>query len=159
MKLESIARLSSLIFLSSFIALMLSSGEYPAYAQSTHTITINNNCTETVWIGANGTPSIQSITVNGQAVTTFGGWEMTTGQTAIVTVPLTWQNGRFWARTGCKFQADGTCPAARLLRYRRLYGLRRQVRPQLQRLWQSACNSCRNHFYVRHTGELRCKHG
>jgi Thaumatin family len=112
MTFNNIARLSSLLFLSSLIALMILSGGAEVRAQSTHTITINNNCSETIWIGANAAQAIQSVTINGQAITTLGGWEMTNGQTATVQVPLTWTSGRFWARTGCNFQSDGTCPAA-----------------------------------------------
>lgn len=111
MKYKSITGLSSLIFLSAFIAFMISAGGGRAHAQSTHTITINNNCSETIWIGASAAQAIQSVTIGGQAVTTLGGWELAQNETAIVQVPLTWLSGRFWARTGCKFQSDGICPA------------------------------------------------
>jgi len=92
------------------MALLLNADTYIAYAQSTHTITIKNNCSDTIWVGAN--PKVQSVTVGGQNITTLGGWEMTTGQTATVLVPLNYNSGRFWARTGCNFNAQNVCPAA-----------------------------------------------
>jgi hypothetical protein len=110
MKFNTIAKLFSLLFLSSFMALLLNADTNIAYAQSTHTITIKNNCTDTIWVGAN--PKVQSVTVGGQNITTLGGWEMTTGQSATVLVPLNYISGRFWARTGCNFNAQNVCPAA-----------------------------------------------
>lgn len=107
MTFTNITRLSSLLFLSSFMALMIFAGTAEVHGQSTHTITINNNCSETIWVGAS--PKVQSVTVGGQAVTTLGGWEMTQGQSATVQVPLTWMSGRFWARTGCNFNASNVC--------------------------------------------------
>ena len=101
MTFSNMTRLSSLLFMSTFIALMLFSGANQVYAQSTHTITINNHCSQTIWVGSN--PDVQSVSVGGTPVTTLGGWEMTQGQTAIVQVPLTWTSGRLWARTGCSF--------------------------------------------------------
>ena len=105
----NITRLSSLLFLSSFMALLIFSGGERVYAQSTHTITINNNCEETIWIGASAAQAIQSVTIDGKAVITLGGWELGQNKTAVVEVPLTWANGRFWARTGCSFNAQNKC--------------------------------------------------
>ncbi len=78
-----------------------------AMAQSTRTITINNNCSDTIHVGA--FPSVTSVLVGPTAVTTLGGWTMASGDTATVTVPNNWNSGRFWARTGCNF-ATGTTP-------------------------------------------------
>lgn len=88
---------------------MLSAGGRQAHAQ-THTITINNNCGETIWIGA--FPKVQAVTVNGASQSTLGGWEMASGASATVTVPANYNSGRFWARTGCGFNASNACPAA-----------------------------------------------
>ena len=88
------------------MALLINAENYTAYAQ--HTITIYNNCSDTIWIGA--TPKVSSVSVGGQNVTTLGGWEMTSGQSATVQVPLNYNSGRFWARTGCKFMENNTCP-------------------------------------------------
>lgn len=110
MKFNTITKLFSLLFLSSFMPLLLNVETNTAYAQSTHTITIKNNCSDPIWVGAN--PKVQSVTVAGHNITTLGGWEMTTGQTATVLVPLNYNSGRFWARTGCNFNAQNVCPAA-----------------------------------------------
>ncbi|MCZ6639260.1 MAG: hypothetical protein O6830_04780, partial [Candidatus Dadabacteria bacterium] len=63
MKFSSITKLFSLLFLSSFIALLINTEANISYAQSTHTITIKNNCSDTIWVGAN--PKVQSVTVGG----------------------------------------------------------------------------------------------
>lgn len=105
MRFTEITRLGSLIILASFMALLIGSNGGTAYAQ--HTITINNHCSETIWVGA--FPNISSGTVGGNNITTPGGWEMTQNQSATVQVPATWSGGRFWARTGCSFNAQGTC--------------------------------------------------
>jgi len=91
------------------MALLIFSGGERVYAQSAHTITINNKCAETIWIGASAAQAIQSVTIDGQPVTTLGGWELDHNKTAVVGVPLTWINGRFWARTGCSFNAKNKC--------------------------------------------------
>ncbi len=106
MNLKTATKLFSLLFLSSFMALLINADNYTAHAQ--HTITINNNCSDTIWIGVN--PKVSSVSVGGQNVTTLGGWEMTSGQTATVQAPLNYNSGRFWARTGCKFMANNICP-------------------------------------------------
>jgi hypothetical protein len=108
MKFKTVTKLFSLLFLASFMPLLMNVGDNPAFAQSTHTITINNNCSDTIWVGAN--PKVQSVTVGTQSITTLGGWEMATNTTATVLVPLNFNSGRFWARTGCSFAANNTCP-------------------------------------------------
>lgn len=106
MRFAEVTRLGSLIILASFMALLVNAGGGGnAYAQAT--ITINNYCSESIWVGAN--PTISSGTVGGQSITTLGGWEMTQGQQAVVQVPNNWSNGRFWARTGCSFNASDGC--------------------------------------------------
>ena len=107
MKFKTVTKLFSLLFLASFMPLMMSAETNTAYAQTTHTITINNNCSDTVHVGA--VPPVQSVSVGGVSQTTLGGWEMTTGQSATVLVPLSYNSGRFWARTGCNFNTTGTC--------------------------------------------------
>ena len=107
MNLKTATRLFSLLFLSSFMALLINADNYTAYAQSTHTLTINNNCSDTIWVGA--TPKVQSVTIPGKTITTLGGWEMMPGDTATVQVPLNYNSGRFWARTGCSFNSSGGC--------------------------------------------------
>jgi hypothetical protein len=102
MKFKTVTKLFSLLFLASFMALMINVESNTAFAQSTHTITINNNCSDTIWVGAN--PKVQSVTVGTQNITTLGGWEMATNTTATVLVPLNFNSGRFWARTGCSFR-------------------------------------------------------
>jgi len=108
MNFKTLTKLFSLLFLASFIAVLVTPDSNTTFAQSTHTITINNNCSDTIWVGAN--PKVQSVTVGGQSQTTLGGWEMTKGQTATVLVPLNYNSGRFWARTGCNFMANNVCP-------------------------------------------------
>jgi len=104
MDFTDITKLSSTIILASFLAFLISAGPNPAYAQ--HTVTINNYCSETIWVGA--FPNVQSVTVGGMNVTTLGGWEMTANQSGTVMVPGSW-SGRFWARTGCNFNNSGVC--------------------------------------------------
>lgn len=107
MKFRTVTKLFSLLFLASFMPLLMSAESNTAFAQSTHTITINNNCADTIHVGA--VPPVQSVSVGGVNQTTLGGWEMTSGQIATVQVPLSYNSGRFWARTGCNFNSTGTC--------------------------------------------------
>ncbi len=107
MKFKTVTKLFSLLFLASFMPLMMNADNNTAFAQSTHTITINNNCSDTIHVGA--VPPVQSVSVGGVNQTTLGGWEMTKGQSATVLVPLSYNSGRFWARTGCNFNTTGTC--------------------------------------------------
>ena len=44
MKFKTVTKLFSLLFLASFMPLLMNLGTNTTYAQSTHTITINNNC-------------------------------------------------------------------------------------------------------------------
>jgi hypothetical protein len=74
-RFAEITRLGSFIVLASFMALLVYSNDGTAYAQ--HTITINNNCSESIWVGAN--PQIQSGTINGQNISTLSGWELSNG--------------------------------------------------------------------------------
>ena len=107
MRFTEITRLSSLIILASFMALLISAGGQKALAQSTATITINNYCSETVWVAA--VPGISSGTISGGsdpgAISTLGGWELDSTATATVTVSDNW-SGRFWGRTGCNFDTS-----------------------------------------------------
>lgn len=86
-------------------------GEPPGDGQS-HTINVTNSCTQTIWVGifANS-GSVTSITIGGRNITTVGGFELDSGETAVVAAPLTWTSARIWARTGCTFNSSGTiCP-------------------------------------------------
>ncbi|MGI9533557.1 MAG: thaumatin family protein [Thermodesulfobacteriota bacterium] len=77
-----------------------------------HTFTINNNCTNDIWVGSfTDSGTINTVTNNNQPVSTTGGWKMVTNTTATIVVSSGW-SGRFWPRTGCSFKNDGTCPAA-----------------------------------------------
>jgi hypothetical protein len=55
-----------------------------------------NRCPETVWVGAFGNP-----------VPAGGGFRLDAGQTSTITVPGGKWTGRFWGRTGCRFDAAG----------------------------------------------------
>jgi hypothetical protein len=59
-----------------------------------------NSCKETVWVGATGDPVPQG-----------GGFALEAGQTTSITLPGGKWTGRFWGRTGCRFNAAGvgTC--------------------------------------------------
>ena len=104
MRFFEITRLGSLIVLASFMALLINSGGQKAFAQSTATVTINNYCSETVWVAA--VPGITSGTITGGSdpgsISTLGGWELDSNAVATVTVPDNY-SGRFWGRTGCNF--------------------------------------------------------
>jgi len=109
MRFLEITRLASLIVLASFMALLISAGGgKSAHAQAT--ITINNYCSETIWVGA--VPGITSGTITGGddagAISTLSGWELDSNATATVTVPNNY-SGRFWGRTGCSFNASDGC--------------------------------------------------
>ncbi|GJM14784.1 MAG: hypothetical protein DHS20C13_01110 [Thermodesulfobacteriota bacterium] len=112
MKFKTVTKLFSLLFLASFMPMLMNAQSNTAFAQSTHTITINNNCSDTIHVGA--VPPVQSVSVGGVSQTTLGGWEMTKGQSATVLVPLSYNSGRFWARTGCNFNTTGTCDSQKV---------------------------------------------
>ena len=85
-------------------------GEPPLNGQS-HTINVINSCSQTIWVGifANA-GEVESITIGDQNITTLGGFELDSGQTALVNAPLNWTSARIWARTGCTFDSSGVCP-------------------------------------------------
>lgn len=93
------------MILASFMVLFLIPGGQKVYAQTAQ-ITITNNCSENIWVGA--VPNISSGTVGSNSITTLGGWQLDSNATATVTVPNNW-SGRFWGRTGCSFNAQGVC--------------------------------------------------
>ena len=109
MQFPELTRLASLIVLASFIALLINANGGTAYAQNAQ-FTINNYCSETIWVAA--VPGITSGTISGGsnagAITTLGGWELDANATATVTVPGSY-SGRFWGRTGCSFNASDGC--------------------------------------------------
>ncbi|MEE9913271.1 MAG: thaumatin family protein [Deltaproteobacteria bacterium] len=60
-----------------------------------HKITFKNRCPQTIWVGQDGK--------------TRDGWEMKTGATVIRHIPVGF-SGRWWPRTGCRFNSAGRCP-------------------------------------------------
>ncbi len=60
-----------------------------------HKITFKNNCSQTIWVGQDGTIR--------------DGWEMKTGNSVTKSIPVGF-SGRWWPRTGCHFDATGKCP-------------------------------------------------
>lgn len=104
MRLLEITRLGSAIIIAFLMTLIMTGDGQKAFAQSTATITINNYCSETVWVAA--VPGITSGTITGGSdpgsISTLGGWELDSNAVATVTVPDNW-SGRFWGRTGCNF--------------------------------------------------------
>lgn len=70
-----------------------------ARANGDVTITVTNNMKETIWVGAQAAA--------GQPLPHNGGWALEAGKSDTFTVPGNWTAGRFWARTGCKFDGNG----------------------------------------------------
>jgi hypothetical protein len=66
-----------------------------------HNITFKNNCTQTIWVGQDGT------TPDGKPLR--DGWEMKSATTVTKSIPFGF-SGRWWPRTGCHFGAAGKCP-------------------------------------------------
>jgi|GEM_PF-1339098 len=73
---------------------VLSSWIVPS-AVADHKITFRNYCTQTIWVGQDGTSK--------------DGWEMLPNTTVVKNVPVGF-SGRWWPRTGCTFGEDGKCP-------------------------------------------------
>ena len=107
MSLEEVSRFIFSLLLAFFLAMAAMTSGDKAAAQSA-TITINNYCSETIYVGAWPATSITSVSIGGAGVTTPGGWEMAQNTTATVTVPDNF-SGRFWGRTGCSFNASNGC--------------------------------------------------
>src|SRR5260370_36950018 len=70
-------------------------------AAQTRTFTVKNNCSETVWAAAAGTPV---PVFNGSS---SGGIELLPGASATTTVPTPWSAGRIWGRRDCTFDSSG----------------------------------------------------
>ncbi len=70
-------------------------------AAQTRTFTVKNNCSETVWAAAAGTPV---PIFNGSS---SGGIELLPGASATTTVPTPWSAGRIWGRRECTFDSSG----------------------------------------------------
>jgi hypothetical protein len=68
---------------------------------TTHTITFDNQCHESIWVGSVGN--------SGHSALNGGGWVMEATTTMAVEAPVGW-SGRFWPRTGCAFGSNGLCP-------------------------------------------------
>nr|GMC53336.1 pathogenesis-related protein 5-like [Ipomoea batatas] len=60
--------------------------------------TLHNACTHTVWPG--------TLSGNGGALLGEGGFALSPGESIQLRAPAGW-SGRFWARTGCNFDANG----------------------------------------------------
>ncbi|XP_057793927.1 pathogenesis-related protein 5-like [Salvia miltiorrhiza] len=60
--------------------------------------TLQNSCSYTIWPG--------TLSGNGAAILGDGGFALTPGATIQLPAPPGW-SGRFWARTGCNFDAAG----------------------------------------------------
>jgi hypothetical protein len=60
-----------------------------------HKITFKNNCTQTIWVGQDGTIR--------------DGWVMEPNMTVVKSIPFGF-SGRWWPRTGCHFDTSGKCP-------------------------------------------------
>lgn len=63
-------------------------------------VQVINNCAQTVYAGAFFQTGTQFLPNN-------GGWMMPAGSSNSFTLPVPW-SGRFWARTGCSFDASDT---------------------------------------------------
>ncbi|KHN12734.1 Pathogenesis-related protein 5 [Glycine soja] len=61
--------------------------------------TLENHCSYTVWPG--------TLSGNGAALLGEGGFALAPGSAVQLTAPAGW-SGRFWARTGCSFDASGS---------------------------------------------------
>ncbi|CAL5205943.1 unnamed protein product [Lathyrus oleraceus] len=68
------------------------------YLASAAVFTIQNQCSYTIWPG--------TLSGNGAAVLGKGGFSLAPGAMVNLTAPSGW-SGRFWARTGCKFDGAG----------------------------------------------------
>ncbi|GAA5847242.1 hypothetical protein JCM3766R1_005556 [Sporobolomyces carnicolor] len=88
----SLSTLSSLVALAQLSCLV-----------SARTITVKNNCRETIW------PAI--FTSSGTAPEHSTGWSANKGTQVKVEIADDW-SGRIWARTGCKFKQGETLPTS-----------------------------------------------
>jgi hypothetical protein len=59
-------------------------------------VVVINKCPQTVWVGAFGAPAPEG-----------GGFRLDAGQTRTIVLPSGKWTGRFWGRTGCRFDAAG----------------------------------------------------
>jgi hypothetical protein len=68
----------------------------PGKLDGVRQVTVINRCQQTIWVGAFGNP-----------VPAGGGFRLDAGQSTAVTLPGGTWTGRFWGRTGCRFDANG----------------------------------------------------
>lgn len=87
----SVSRCAAVLLVSIFWM----AADAPAAGPVPHKITFKNNCTQTIWVGQDGTIR--------------DGWEMAPKATVVKSVPFGF-SGRWWPRTGCRFDASGKCP-------------------------------------------------
>lgn len=66
-----------------------------------HKITFHNQSSQEIWVGAFATGADATTYT---AVGTWDPmWKLTAGDSKAITVPFTFKDGRFWARTGCTY--------------------------------------------------------
>ncbi|KAL3640813.1 hypothetical protein CASFOL_015781 [Castilleja foliolosa] len=88
--MATIQKLSTLLFALIFIAILSNA--------SATVFTLQNSCSYTIWPG--------TLSGNGAAPLGDGGFQLAPGATIQLPAPPGW-SGRFWARTGCNFDASG----------------------------------------------------
>lgn len=71
---------------------------FAGHIASATVFTIQNQCSYTIWPG--------TLSGNGAAILGKGGFSLAPGASVNLTAPSGW-SGRFWARTGCKFDRAG----------------------------------------------------
>jgi len=75
-----------------------SSSSAPSAAGTARLVTFLNKTDRTIWVAASP---------DSNAPLAATGWVLPVGQSVTITVPNKW-NGRFWGRTGCVFNREGT---------------------------------------------------
>jgi hypothetical protein len=70
----------------------------PSATGTARLVTFRNNVDQTIWVAASP---------DATAPLAATGWVLPAGQSVTITVPNNW-NGRFWGRTGCVFNSQGT---------------------------------------------------
>ena len=80
---------------------------HSAASSGTHAVQVYNNCTtETVWLGASGNAKKGGGFYDPPKASNV---EIGPGEHIVFHVDVAWA-GRFWPRTGCKFNDKGLCP-------------------------------------------------
>ncbi len=88
----------------------LAPSTYKVALSGTHTIQVENKCTQTIWFGSSGNCKTQkSPCPEFYAPPKASNVEIGSGEKIVFHVDVAWA-GRFWPRTGCKFNDKGLCP-------------------------------------------------